>query len=249
MSASTTNASSFYGGTNKVLTRKGRDYEQPCFAKSISHHSSLCSSRFFCSSMDAPDDIPKGEVHQPSQKSGVDCQTMKTESAEAKDCSSASPGSAETGRADLPSLRTAQTSCFSWSKNFAERSGTPSPVQSVALLKQFHRHTSGNTASQDCMMSGSQILISTFGKESDEESSLLKGQGYSSEQKSNELSQSNLDCPENSSVPSGKATDAKVRSVPSFMTKAIDKISSSLSRSYLVFSLCITIFILRNNFW
>ncbi|XP_015280057.1 PREDICTED: exonuclease 1 [Gekko japonicus] len=167
-------------------------------------------SRFFCSIMDAPDDIPKDEVHQPSQKSEVDCQTMKAESAEAKDCSSISLGTVETGRADSPSLRAAQTSCFSWSRSFAERSGTPSPTQNVALLKQFHRHTSGKTASQDCKMSGSQMLSSTFGgKESDEESSLLKGLGCSSEQKSNELSQSNLDCLENSPVPSEKTTDAK----------------------------------------
>ncbi|XP_060099491.1 exonuclease 1 [Heteronotia binoei] len=164
-------------------------------------------SRFFCSIMDAPDDIPKGEDHQPSQESGVECEEV--ESSEAKDCSSTSPGTAEAGRADSPSLRIAQTSCFNWSRSFAERTGMPSPTQGVALLKQFHQHISGKTASKDCKMSRAQMLSSTFGKESDKESSLLKGLAWSYEQNSNELFQSNLKCLDNSPVPRQKAIDIK----------------------------------------
>nr|XP_056708913.1 exonuclease 1 [Euleptes europaea] len=167
-------------------------------------------SRFFCSIMDTPAGGPKSDAHQPPQRSGVDCQTMEAESAEAKDCTSSSPGTAETRRTPSPSLRTTQTSCFSWSKSFSDRSGTPSPTQSVALLKRFRRQTPDETASRDCKMSGSQMLSSTFGKESNEDSSLLKGRSCLSEQKSNEVSRSNLDCLENSPGPNEVAIDANV---------------------------------------
>ncbi|XP_054843088.1 exonuclease 1 [Eublepharis macularius] len=163
-------------------------------------------SRFFCSIMDMPDDIPKGNAHPPSQGSGVDCQPTETQSEKAKDDSSCSPYTEETGKTASPSLRTTQTSCFSWSRSFAERSGTPSPTQHVALLNQFRRHTLGKTASQEC---GSRILRSACSEESDEESSALKGLGCLSEQKPNELSQSNLDCLEDSPVATEKAIDVK----------------------------------------
>ncbi|XP_077201061.1 exonuclease 1 isoform X2 [Paroedura picta] len=166
-------------------------------------------TRFFCSIMDAPEDLPTGEVYQSSQKGRVDCQTVETESTEAKHGSSSSPRTAEAGRADSPSLWTAQTSCFTWPGSFAQRSRTPSPTQSTALLKQFHRQTSGKAASQGCKLSGSQMLSSTFDNETDEESSLLKGLRRSSEQKTNELSQSNLPDLETSPLPSEKAVDAK----------------------------------------
>ncbi|XP_048341315.1 exonuclease 1 [Sphaerodactylus townsendi] len=166
-------------------------------------------SRFFCSIMDMPADISKGDATKPSQRSGVEFQTVEAERAEAKDCRSSSPGAVETGRTNSPSLQTTQTSCFNWYKSFSERSGTPSP-QSIAQLKRFHRHSPDTTVSQDCKMSESQMLSSIFGKESNEESSLLKGLSCLSERKSNEVSQSSLDSLENSPVPNKTTIDAKV---------------------------------------
>ncbi|XP_062981711.1 exonuclease 1 [Elgaria multicarinata webbii] len=159
-------------------------------------------SRFFSSIMDLPDNTSKGKTDQSSQDSGVDCQIVEVESGVTEDHSPCSP---ETRKKISPSLGAAQVSCFSWPGSLAERSGTPSPSQSVALLKRFHRQTPSQGSPQGCKVPGSQTLSSTASKESDEESSPIKELSCSSEQKFVKLSQSSQDTSENSPVTKKKA--------------------------------------------
>ncbi|XP_061480573.1 exonuclease 1 isoform X2 [Rhineura floridana] len=157
-------------------------------------------SRFFCNIMDLPDNTSKSEIHQPYQSSEVDCQIVKAESGITEDHSPCSSDTGETKRTILPSPGTAHTSCFNWSRSFAERSETPSLSRSVALLKQFYRQTPSKVTPQDCEVSGSQILRTTASKESSKESSPLKELQDSSEQEIDRLTQSGLNTSENSPI-------------------------------------------------
>ncbi|XP_053157218.1 exonuclease 1 isoform X2 [Hemicordylus capensis] len=168
-------------------------------------------SRFFCGIMDAPDDILKEEIHEPAQDREKDCHIVEAESGITEDHSPCSPENGEMGRTISPSPAAPQTSCFSWSRNFAERSATPSPSQSVAALKlmRFHRQTPNKDTSQGCKMSELQMLSSKTSTESDEGSSPLKELGCSSEQKSDKLLQSSLETPDNSPVTNEKVIGAR----------------------------------------
>ncbi|XP_066479179.1 exonuclease 1 [Tiliqua scincoides] len=167
-------------------------------------------SRFFCRIVDAPDDISKGENCQPSQDNEGDCQSSEAESEVRENCNPCSAEAEEIGRSTSPSFGTMQTSCFSWSRNFAESPGTPSPSQGVTLLKQFHRQAASKATAQDCKMLGSQALSPTASNESDDEPSPLKEPGCLLEQEPDQLSQSSLNLSSNSSVTNEKTIGARV---------------------------------------
>uniref|UniRef100_A0A670IC52 Exonuclease 1 n=1 Tax=Podarcis muralis TaxID=64176 RepID=A0A670IC52_PODMU len=173
-------------------------------------------SRFFCKAMDQPDNTPKGEIHESPQGSEVDSQIVEAGNAVSEDLGPSSPESGKT-RTALLSPRTTQTRCFNWTRSFADRPGTPSPLQSIALLQQFRRRTPSKVTPQSCEVSGSQTLNTTASKESDEESSPLKELQRSSEQELDRVSQNSLGTSEYSRMtkkkaPSGREPDCSPES-------------------------------------
>ncbi|XP_033000244.1 exonuclease 1 [Lacerta agilis] len=168
-------------------------------------------SRFFCKVMDQPDNISKGEIHESPQDSEVDSQVVEAGNTVTEDLAASSSESGKT-RTALLSPRTTQTSCFNWTRSFADRPGTPSPLQSIALLQQFRRRTPSKVTPQSCEVSGSQTLNTTASKELDEESSPLKEPQHSSEQELGRVSQNSLGTSEYSrmtkkNAPSGREPD------------------------------------------
>ncbi|KAJ7342091.1 hypothetical protein JRQ81_008831 [Phrynocephalus forsythii] len=138
-------------------------------------------SRFFCSIMDLPDRLPKDDIAQPSQDSRECGQAGETERRETEDCNPGSTETREGERTFSPSFGAAQTSCFSWSRSFAEWPRTSSPASAIALVKQFQRRTPSKVTYQDCSPSGSKTDNSILGKELEEESSPSKESGSLSE--------------------------------------------------------------------
>ncbi|XP_044304357.1 exonuclease 1 [Varanus komodoensis] len=151
-------------------------------------------SRFFCNIMDLPGNLSKGKNDQPSKDNKGNCPVMETQNRVTEDHN---PCSSETGKTIPPSLKAVRTSCFSWSRSLAERSGTPSPSQSVALLKQFHQQTPNKVIPQGCTVSGSQTLSSTTRKHLGEEPSPMEGLKCPLEQELRTLPQSSLNHSEN----------------------------------------------------
>lgn len=175
--------------------------------------------RFFCRIVDAPDVGPKGENCQPSQDNEVDCQSLEAETAISENSSppenSSSPETGEMERTISPSLGTPLgASCFSWSQNFADSPGTPSPPQGVTLLKQFRWQAPSKAAAQECKMSGPQTLSPEASNESDDQSSPFKESGCLLEEESDKLSQSSLNPSSNSSGTNEDAIGARVSSLP-----------------------------------
>ncbi|KAF7254630.1 Exonuclease 1 [Varanus komodoensis] len=150
--------------------------------------------RFFCNIMDLPGNLSKGKNDQPSKDNKGNCPVMETQNRVTEDHN---PCSSETGKTIPPSLKAVRTSCFSWSRSLAERSGTPSPSQSVALLKQFHQQTPNKVIPQGCTVSGSQTLSSTTRKHLGEEPSPMEGLKCPLEQELRTLPQSSLNHSEN----------------------------------------------------
>ncbi|XP_063162391.1 exonuclease 1 [Candoia aspera] len=151
-------------------------------------------SRFFCSIGDLPENISKDKTDQPLQDSKADGPTLEINNKLTEDHS---PCSSETGEIEriissIPGV--VQSSCFTWSRSFAERSVTPSPPQSITLLKHFQR-PSKDTA-KDCSMSGSH-KTSPANKESDEVTSPLKELQCPSKHTLDQLLQSRVDASEN----------------------------------------------------
>nr|XP_020643128.1 exonuclease 1 isoform X1 [Pogona vitticeps]XP_020643136.1 exonuclease 1 isoform X1 [Pogona vitticeps] len=146
-------------------------------------------SRFFSSIIDLPDSVSKDDTAQPSQDSEECGQTGETESKETEGSSPCSLKLREREKTSPASLGASQTSCFSWSKSFAERPGTSSPASAIALVKQFRRQTPSKAPYQDCSLPGSRTVSSIFGEELEEHSSSSKELGYLSEQKLDTLSQ------------------------------------------------------------
>lgn len=187
-----------------------------------------CHVRFFCSIKDVPDHRSDGEIHHPSQNNETNCQPVEAKSGVTQDhhspCSSGSWGP---GRTSSVSPGAAQISCFSWSRRFVDHSGTPSPSPSRPLQKLLHQETKNQVTSQDCKVSGSETLSSMVGKESHEESTVLKEPRCLTEQTTNNLSQSSPDASQNLPVAHEKAIGARVRSLPYVSLKQLIKLSSA----------------------
>uniref|UniRef100_A0A8C5SCP0 Exonuclease 1 n=1 Tax=Laticauda laticaudata TaxID=8630 RepID=A0A8C5SCP0_LATLA len=122
-----------------------------------------------------------------------------------------------------------QSSCFTWSKSFAEKSLTPSLSQNIALLKQYQRPS--KETSKDCSVTGSP-RTSPANKESDEETSHLKEPQCSSKENLDKLLQSKVDTSEKSPVAKKNATPAKVR-LFYVLIKLFIKLSWHSQRDYL----------------
>ncbi|KAJ6664641.1 hypothetical protein lerEdw1_006214 [Lerista edwardsae] len=168
-------------------------------------------SRFFCRIADAPDDRSKGENCQPSQGNEVDCQSLEAESAISENSSAGSPEAEGMERTISPSLGTPLgASCFSWSRNFADSPGTPSPPQGVTLLKQFLWQAPSKATAQECKRSGPQTLSPIASNESHDQSSPLKKSGCLLEEESDKLSQSSPNPSPHSSGTNEDAIGARV---------------------------------------
>ncbi|XP_070806737.1 exonuclease 1 [Pituophis catenifer annectens] len=162
-------------------------------------------SRFFCNIGDLPETISKNKTDQPLQDNEADSPTKEIN----KLTEDQSPCSSETGEIERLFSTTpgvGQSSCFTWSRSFAEKSSTPSLSQSIALLKQYQRPS--KDTSEDYSVTGSQIT-SPANKESDEETSPLKELRCKSKQNLDKLLQSKVDTSEKSPVTKKNATPAK----------------------------------------
>ncbi|XP_007437596.1 exonuclease 1 [Python bivittatus] len=163
-------------------------------------------SRFFCSIGDLPENISKDKTDQPLQDSEADGPTMEINNKLTEDHSPCSSETGEIERIVSSTPGVVQSSCFIWSRSFAERCVSPSPSQSIALLKHVQR-PSKDTA-KDCRVTGSQIT-SPSNKESEEETSPLKELWCSSKQNLDKLLQSKMDASENSPVTKKNAIPGK----------------------------------------
>uniref|UniRef100_A0A8C6VBQ6 Exonuclease 1 n=1 Tax=Naja naja TaxID=35670 RepID=A0A8C6VBQ6_NAJNA len=154
-------------------------------------------SRFFCNIGDLPETISKNKTDQPLQDNEADSPAKEINQL----TEHRSPCSSETGEIEQIFSSTpgvGQSSCFTWSKSFAEKSLTPSLSQSIALLKQYQRRS--KDTGKDYSVTGSP-RTSPANKESDEETSPLK----------EPLLQSKVDTSEKSPVAKKNDTPAKVR--------------------------------------
>uniref|UniRef100_A0A8C6VAA2 Exonuclease 1 n=1 Tax=Naja naja TaxID=35670 RepID=A0A8C6VAA2_NAJNA len=127
-------------------------------------------SRFFCNIGDLPETISKNKTDQPLQDNEADSPAKEINQL----TEHRSPCSSETGEIEQIFSSTpgvGQSSCFTWSKSFAEKSLTPSLSQSIALLKQYQRRS--KDTGKDYSVTGSP-RTSPANKESDEETSPLK---------------------------------------------------------------------------
>ncbi|KAG8123534.1 hypothetical protein E2320_018884 [Naja naja] len=152
-------------------------------------------SRFFCNIGDLPETISKNKTDQPLQDNEADSPAKEINQL----TEHRSPCSSETGEIEQIFSSTpgvGQSSCFTWSKSFAEKSLTPSLSQSIALLKQYQRRS--KDTGKDYSVTGSP-RTSPANKESDEETSPLK----------EPLLQSKVDTSEKSPVAKKNDTPAK----------------------------------------
>ncbi|XP_026525104.1 exonuclease 1 [Notechis scutatus] len=161
-------------------------------------------SRFFCNIGDLPETISKNKTDQPLQDNEADTPAKEIN----KLTEHHSLCSSETGELEQISSTpgVGQSSCFTWSKSFAEKSLTPSLSQSIALLKQYQRPS--KDTGKDYSVTGSP-RTSPANKESDEETSLLKEPRCSSKENIDKLLQSKVDTSEKSPVAKKNATPAK----------------------------------------
>ncbi|XP_013912309.1 PREDICTED: exonuclease 1 [Thamnophis sirtalis] len=162
-------------------------------------------SRFFCNIGDLPETISNNKTDLPLQDNEADSPTKEIK----KLTEDHSPCSLETEEIERKVSTTpgvGQSSCFTWSRNFAEKSSTPSLSQSIALLKQYQRPS--KDTGKDNSVTGSQIT-SPANKKSGEESSPLKEQRCLSKQNFDKLLQSKVDTSEKSPVTKKNAAPAK----------------------------------------
>ncbi|XP_039205032.1 exonuclease 1 isoform X1 [Crotalus tigris] len=161
-------------------------------------------SRFFCNIGDLPETISKNKTDQPLQDNEADSSTKKINTL----TEDHSPCSSETGEIErnFSTPVVGQSSCFTWSRSFAEKPATPSLSETIALLKQFQRHS--KDTDKDCSVTGTQIT-SPANKNSDEETSPLKDLQGSSKQNLDKLLQSKVDTSEKSPVAEKNAIPAK----------------------------------------
>uniref|UniRef100_A0A670XW15 Exonuclease 1 n=1 Tax=Pseudonaja textilis TaxID=8673 RepID=A0A670XW15_PSETE len=156
---------------------------------------------FFCNIGDLPETILKNKTDQPLQDNEADSPAKEINKlTEHHSLCSSETGELEQIFSSTPGV--GQSSCFTWSKSFAEKSSTPSLSQSIALLKQYQRPS--KDTGKDYSVTGSP-RTSPGNKESDEETSPLK------EENIDKLLQSKVDTSEKSPVAKKNATPAKVR--------------------------------------
>ncbi|XP_026561063.1 exonuclease 1 [Pseudonaja textilis] len=156
-------------------------------------------SRFFCNIGDLPETILKNKTDQPLQDNEADSPAKEINKlTEHHSLCSSETGELEQIFSSTPGV--GQSSCFTWSKSFAEKSSTPSLSQSIALLKQYQRPS--KDTGKDYSVTGSP-RTSPGNKESDEETSPLK------EENIDKLLQSKVDTSEKSPVAKKNATPAK----------------------------------------
>lgn len=162
--------------------------------------------RFFCNIGDLPETISNNKTEQPLQDNEADSPTKEINTL----TEDHSPCSSETGEIErtFSTPGVGQSSCFTWSRSFAEKPATPSLSETIALLKQFQRHS--KDTDKDCSVTGTQIT-SPANKNSDEETSPLKDLQCSSKQNLDTLLQSKVDASEKSPVAEKNAIPAKVR--------------------------------------
>lgn len=163
--------------------------------------------RFFCNIGDLPETISKNKTDQPLQENEADSPAKEINKL-TEDQSPCSPKTGEIERLSSTTPGVGQSSCFTWSRSFAEKSSTPSLSQSIALLKQYQRPS--KDTSKDNSVTGSQIT-SPANKESDEETSPLKELQCPSKQNLDKLLQSKVDTSEKSPMTKKNATPTEVR--------------------------------------